>query len=109
MAYQQNFYLDKNTDFEVDIEVFDENSNTFNFTGYSAFGQIKKSWQSVNKIDMIVTLSTGNINLQVNSAATANFSPGKYMYDVCIIENSSSKITKVVEGSITINPTISSK
>lgn len=107
MAYQQNIFIDKDTNFELDVEVLDENSNNFNFSGYSSFSQIRKSWNEDVTAEFTITLTSGNINLKLAPSDTANASPGKYMYDVCIKHSTTNAITKVMEGTIFINPTIS--
>lgn len=49
--------------------------------------------------------SAGKITMAINSANTANITPGRYVYDVLITSGSSVK-TRIIEGIVTVLPSV---
>ena len=73
--------------------------------GYDVKSQMRKSFYSANAITFNTILTdgaTGNITISLNFNATANITPGRYVYD--IKANTANTAIKIQEGIITVNP-----
>lgn len=110
-AYQELF-LDQGSNFDTSITLDDVYGSPFDLTGYTAKGQVKKSYYS-NTVtgEFTITINSplsGVILLGMSANTTANIAPGRYVYDVIIKSNNSSVITRVLEGIVNVNPHVSS-
>lgn len=107
MAPKLNLVLDQGTDFSQDIEINDDAGNPLDLSGYSAFAQFKKYYTANVAGHFTVSLSTGIINLSMNSASSSNISDGRYVYDIKLID-SDGKDSRPIEGMLTVTPQVSS-
>ena len=109
MTTQANLYVDQGTDFaiNVDISINNEDITLSDKTFFCSFAKLYSSAASANAS---VTPLVGNnsiLEFSVDGPTTENLEPGKYVYDVIMISPSGIK-TKILDGLITIIPTITS-
>ena len=86
----------------------DSTGNTINLTGVTAVGQVRSWYTSSNYVNFTIAIpnpTAGNINISLSSNATANMSPGRYVYDIDTID-AYGNVTRVVEGILTITPAV---
>lgn len=110
-AIYTDLIVEQGTSFITTIELKDVNGASFNLVNYSASSLIKKSYYSIatpTPFSIYITPPEANgvIVMTLTKAATANLSPGKYVYDV-IISNTldpANTTTRVVEGSVLVTP-----
>jgi hypothetical protein len=99
--------IDAGTDFETTLDLIADDGTPINITGYTFRSQIRKSYYSANvtaNITVTITDATnGNTTLSIDAANTANIFPGRYVYDVNMID-ASSTVSRIVEGIVTITP-----
>lgn len=79
-----------------------------NVTSYTISSMMRKNYSSSssnNFTTFIVDASNGVINLTMTAANTTNLTAGRMLYDVLVTSPTSIK-TRVVEGIITILPSI---
>ena len=114
MAAYQDLYLDKSVDFTEKITLTDDYGNPYDLTAFSIKTQAKISYTSPNVALLFVSTvsdaANGIITLTANNSVTANIIPnnvGKLVYDVIIKDNTTNKITRVVEGQILVSPSVS--
>ena len=84
-------------------------SGALNLTGYSALGQLRKTYSSSTATSMttaITSATDGTIALTMTDTATAALDAGRYQWDLLITSGSGNK-TRVVEGIATVNPSVS--
>ena len=109
----QNITIDMGSDYIANVVAYSNGSTTtaLNLTGYTANAFIKRSFysnsDSIFVNTFIVDQTSGIINLHVGGANTAAMSPGNYVYDVAVSETSTSYVTRVVEGIVTLKPRVS--
>lgn len=106
MAAYSELFVEQYADFTTKINVDDLQGDALNLSGYSATSQVRKSYYSSTSFDFDVIItdpSKGEITLSMDSANTANMSPGRYVYDLNI-SDSNSVITRVVEGIVVVLP-----
>lgn len=109
-----NLFIDQGEDWDVSFNLRNENGEYLNLTGYTIDAKMSKSHTSSIKYFLnpqIVDPLFGLIKLQMpNSGSslitkTQDLKYGRYVYNIFI--TSPSNITeKVIEGIITVNPSI---
>lgn len=108
MAIYANLQADQGSDFFSVITVEGSDGNIFDLTGYTARGQVRKSYTSSTAYDLhaaILNPTNGLINISLSSTQTAAMRPGRYVYDVEIVD-AQNVVTRVVEGQVEISPRV---
>ena len=108
MAEFVELTIDQGSTFNTVITVNDGTGVGQNLVGYVARSQMRKSYYSSSKSSFNVTVSTpniGEITMAMTAANTANLTPGRYVYDV-EIDNNSGEVTRIFEGIITVLPNV---
>ena len=112
MAAIANLTIDQGATFSSDVTVKDANGNRFNLTGYSAAAKLAKGYASTKtRVSMTTAIdtdpTTGVVTLSLSATQTAALdAPARYVYDVYITQTSTSTVTRVIEGVITVNPKV---
>jgi len=112
MAATANLIIDQGATFSSDVTVKDTNGNAFNLTGYTASAKMALGYASTRTRTIITTAvandaTTGVITLSLTADQTNNLdAPARYVYDVEILKTSDSTVTRVIEGIITVNPSV---
>lgn len=108
MAAYSEIVIEQNATFNTKVNVEDVYNNPVNLTGYTAASQMRKSYYSSSfyTIQTEVTgTSNGEITLTMSAANTANLPIGRMVYDL-IIDDGNSNVTRVVEGIVTVLPSV---
>ena len=108
----QNITIDIGTDFFVDVVAYANGSAAtpldLSALSYSANADIKKSYLYTNSAATfnvwVKDETTGKINLHLNVANTVKMEAGRYVYDVMLLNDSTSVKTRVIEGIATVTP-----
>lgn len=69
---------------------------------------MRKSYYSSSYNNFTVTIPTplsGNINMTMTAANTANLSAGRYVFDL-EIQSPTNDVTRVIEGIVTVLPNV---
>jgi hypothetical protein len=109
MAAVSNFYIDQGADFSTTISLTDSNGEILSLTGYSAVGQIRKTYGSSTvqaTFGSTLAAATGQITLSLTDSVTAAMDSGRYVYDILITDSSGDKI-RILEGQATVTPSVS--
>ena len=91
------------------VTVNDNQGDAVNLTTYSASSQLRKSYYSTstNTMSAIITgNANGQITLTMTAANTALLSPGRYVYDLTIRNSVDNSVTRVVEGTAVVLPSV---
>lgn len=108
MAAYSEITIEQGATFSTTVNVEDVYNNPVNLSGYSASAMMRKSYYSNIHYDFTATVtgtSNGEITLSMTSANTSTLSPGRYVYDL-IINNGANTVTRVVEGIVTVLPSV---
>ena len=107
MAIKANIIVDQGSTYSTSINLTDDEDNPLDLTNFTGAAQIRKSFTSTTAVSFNVTLggANGTLTLALSANATANVTPGRYLYDVELTD-SSNNITRVFEGIVTITPNI---
>lgn len=108
MASFVNFALDQGSDFEAQIQAKDSLGAVRNLSGYTFRGQLRKNYQATTKTDFTVTVEDATVGLfriSLTAVQTAALKDGRYVFDIEIVDPSS-KVTRILEGIITVYPEV---
>ena len=110
MAVISNIFIDAGTDFTTTVTVTDSTGSAVNLSGYSHAAQIRKSYDSSSATASFTTTtsdaSAGQFTLALSNSQTAAIPHGRYVYDAVITQTSGGTKTRVVEGQVTVNPSV---
>ena len=107
MAIKANLIIDQGTDYSTSINLTDDDGNVVNLSGYTANGQIRKTYSSSNAVTFGITLesTSGVVILALTDAQTANMTAGRYVYDV-FVTDTLNVTSRIVEGIVTVTPRV---
>lgn len=110
MANIANLLIDQGTDFETIVTYSDDTGVANDLTDYTARSQIRKSYYSANATASFTVNITdavnGEITISLDSATSSNVKAGRYLYDLELVNNTTSKVTRLIEGIVTFMPEI---
>jgi hypothetical protein len=108
LAAYSEITIEQGATFSTTVDVTDAYNQAINLSSYTASSMMRKSYytSSYNTITAIITgASNGEITLSMTAANTSNLTPGRYVYDL-VINNGANTITRVVEGIVTVLPSV---
>lgn len=108
MAVLANLEIDQGSDFNTQMILENDDGTPMDLRGFTVYSQFRKSYGSVlgyTFVTSVVDPINGIISLGLSGVASSAIKPGRFMYDVEIV-NSIPVKTRVVEGIVTINPEI---
>ena len=111
MAVYSNITVDQGSDYSAVIDVTDSDGDNIDLTGYSAAGQVRKTYSSSTAVDFTCTVATpassGKLNISLSNVQTNAMKAGRYVYDIEITSSGGTK-TRVLEGQLEITPGVTS-
>jgi hypothetical protein len=108
MAAFSEIVIEQGATFNTTINVEDTAGAAINLYGYTANSMMRKSYYSTSATTITSTVTgtaNGEVTLTVSATNTAALTPGRYVYDV-IITSPTSVVTRVVEGIVTVLPSV---
>jgi hypothetical protein len=109
MTTRANLYVDQGVDFLVSLDLETDEGEDFAISTQQFFCQIRKMYSTTVQfeanLEITVNGDTNAVNLGFNPEDTADMKPGKYQYDLLMVETGG-KITKILEGLLFVLPTI---
>ena len=112
MAATANLRIDQGATFTSDITVTNTDGTAFDLTGHTSSAKMALGYSSTRTRTQFTTSiandpTTGVITLSLSADQTSNLeAPARYVYDVEILKTSDSTITRVIEGIITVSPSV---
>jgi hypothetical protein len=106
MAAKVNLVIDQGTTFNATFNVLNTNDNPIDFTSYTITSQMRKSYLSSNAYSFTTAGSnTGSLTLSMSSNTTTAIWPGRYVYDVDVVDLFGNR-SRIVEGIVTVTPEV---
>lgn len=109
MALYSDINIDQGSSFSSTINVKDANGLPFDLDGYSARGQIRKSYASLTAINfstvVLAPTTLGQVGVSLTSAVTKTLKAGRYVFDVEIY-NISNDVIRIAEGQVNVSPSV---
>ena len=111
MAAIANLRIDQGASFSSDVTVTNSAGTVVDSTGYTTEAKMAKSHGASSTVAITAAVAsdatTGVVELTLTDTQTGALdAPARYVYDVYITQTSSSTVTRVVEGVITVNPKV---
>jgi len=112
MAATANLRIDQGATFSTDVTVTNTDGTAFNLTGYTVAAKMALGYASTRSRVSFTTAiandaTTGVITLSLTATQTNDLdAPARYVYDVEITKTSDSSVTRVIEGIITVSPSV---
>jgi len=109
MSAIANLTIIQGTTFSSDVTVTNSAGDVFSLAGHSSYAQLSKGFGDNHTRVSFSTSnndSTGVITLTLTSQQTSALEEGRYVYDVVIVDGSST-VTRVIEGIATVFPRVS--
>lgn len=109
MAAYVEITIEQGANLTSTVTVTDTQGDSVNLTTYSASAQLRKSYysSSANTLTAIITgNANGQITLSMTAANTSNLTPGRYVYDLIIRNSTDNSVTRVVEGTAVVLPSV---
>ena len=106
MATYSDIYIDQGSTYSSTINVKNVDTTPFNLTGYSARGQIRRSYNSLTSTSFATNINvptSGNVNISLTATQTRAMKPGRYVYDVEVY-NAGGHVLRIAEGQVEISP-----
>jgi hypothetical protein len=68
--------------------------------------QMRRWYTSINSVtfDTSVNNTMGSVTLELSANTTAALQEGRYVYDVCLINDNT--VTRLLEGQVTVTPAV---
>lgn len=105
-VYVNNLVVNSGSDFSQSFTLEGSDTNSaFDLTGYTVESQMRK-WSGSSSATSFTTSieipsTAGKILLRLTSTQTSNLKPGRYVYDVIIIDQFGVK-NRVIEGMVLV-------
>ena len=104
--YVSNITIEQGYDFDTSFQLEDTRTNEpLYLVGATCEAQLRKSYSSSTKVSFAASVSdaeTGLISITMTAAKTVSLKPGRYVYDVKIVN--AGKDYKAVEGTALVRP-----
>lgn len=113
MATISNLNIDAAADYSSTVTInsvaSDGTETTFDLTGYTATASLRKNFASSSSTDFLCSVASpatdGNVNISLTDVQTEALDRGRYLWDMVITSTGGTK-TRVVEGVVTVNPSV---
>ena len=107
MAIISNLVIDQGASFSASIDVTDSDGDALNLTGYTAAGQMRRTYSSTTATDFTASIqsaSGGTVKISLTATETNAIKAGRYVYDVEITNTSTQEVIRIVEGQVEVTP-----
>jgi hypothetical protein len=107
MAQYTDITIDQGSTYSGKIPVVGSNKLPVDLTGYSARGQIRRSYSSLTAVPFTINIDdpqSGVIFINLTPAQTSAMKPGRYVFDVEIYNVDETDVIRVSEGQAEITP-----
>jgi len=111
----QNITVDIGADYNANVVAYANGSSTtaLNLSAYTigANGHVKKSYYHGNSAAIfnvwVQDATAGIVNLHLDNANTLSLTPGKYVYDIMLLNSSTDYKLRILEGILTATAGVS--
>jgi len=105
MARKLNLTVDQGTTFSYTIFLNDANGAPQDLSSFTGRAQMRKHYASTTSKSFTVAVGVnGTVTMSMNASSTTNTVPGRYVYDLELVNGS--VVTRLAEGIITVTPEV---
>lgn len=110
MAQYTDITIDQGSSYSGKIPVVGVNKLAVNLSGFSARGQIRKSYSSSSAVlfntEIDENPATGIVYISLTPDQTSSMKSGRYVFDVEIYNDDESNVIRISEGQVTVTPRV---
>lgn len=109
MAAYVELTIEQGANLTSTVTVSDNQGDSVNLATYTASSELRKSYYSTSATTIKATVTgnaNGEITLSMTAANTANLTAGRYVYDLTIRNSVDNSVTRVVEGTAVVLPSV---
>lgn len=110
MASTINLYIDQGSDFHTEMILQNDDGSVIDLSGYTIYSQFRKSFQSSQyfsfECSIVGAPVLGEITLVLPGSVSTDIPPGRYLYDVEIVDAINEVQVRVIEGLVILTPEI---
>jgi len=110
-AGYQNLYLEQGASFAFTITLDDVYGDVYSLSGANVYSKMKYSYATPNVTATFATsvsANTGEVTFSLDSANTANITPGRYVYDAVLSyytgSGQANTVIRILEGIAEVAP-----
>ena len=106
MANYVELTIEQGATFNTTVTVTSDTGDVLDLAGYTCQAQMRKSYYSVSATTFVTDIpdpTAGELLISLDAETTATLTPGRYVYDVILIDPSD-VVTRVFEGTIAVTP-----
>jgi hypothetical protein len=111
MSAYINLQIDAGTDFQLTLDLAEDDGTPIDCTGSTFNSQIKYSYYTSNVTAYLmvtpIDAANGTTLLSIDAANTANIPPGRYVYDIRRTDPVGI-VSRIIEGIVTVTPQVTS-
>lgn len=107
MAGYSELTIEQGATYTTEVIITEPSGDPKDLSNYTASSQMRKSYYSNTAVSLnatVVNPTSGVISIGLTAAQSSNVTPGRYVYDVIITTNG--VVTRVVEGIVTVIPSV---
>jgi len=103
-----NYTIDQNSEFDLQLNLSDENGDPVFLAGYIATAALKKWYTSrvSYPLTTAVNAAASYVTLSLTPAQTLLIPAGRYVHDVYIVGPNGTPTVRIVEGLATVTPAV---
>lgn len=106
-----DLFVEQGEDFTADISIDGINGIPFDLSNYSAKSQVRASHWSANtsatfNTEIISDPPGGRLIISLNAQTTQNLKAQRYVYDIFLTESTSNTRSKILEGTLYVDPSV---
>lgn len=106
MSTKSNIIIDQGADYINTFDITHANNASANLETYTATAYIRKHYASTSYYTFTAnTNANGVLTISMTANNTANIPAGRYVYD-CVVTSNTGTITRLIEGIVTVNPSV---
>jgi hypothetical protein len=108
MAIYANITIDQGSDYEALVEVEAADGSAADLNGYTARGQMRKTYGSLTSFDLGATVAdpdNGTVRIFMSHELTSTIKAGRYVYDIEVVSDNGS-VVRVIEGQVEVTPNV---
>jgi len=101
--------IESGATFFTEIIINDANGSPKDLNGHTVRSQMRKSYYSTSATSFVMTVVDalqGLATMELDAQTTAGIRAGRYVYDVELVDDNTSEVTRIFEGIVTVLPNV---
>jgi hypothetical protein len=112
MTAVATIYVDQGMDFSMTLDLYDAVGDGFQITDQQFKMEVRKLYSAPVLFEAVIEINendsqTNNLDIKIPAEVTEGKAPGKYRYDLIMLDTNDGTRVKLLEGLLFLSPTIS--